>query len=86
MPASHGSVRGPESWDARVRSPELRTQSSEAQERAARLSKPVDTGELQKVAAGDMGGESKGLCAGKIKETRMFHDVISAEKSHVNGY
>ncbi|KAJ7900827.1 hypothetical protein B0H13DRAFT_1883310 [Mycena leptocephala] len=77
-PASHGSVRGPESWDARVRSPEVRTQSSEAQERAARLSKPVDTGKLQKVAAGDMRGESKGLCAGK--ETRMFHDVISARK------
>ncbi|KAJ7891455.1 hypothetical protein B0H13DRAFT_1887226 [Mycena leptocephala] len=58
--------------------PRMRTQSSEAQERAARLSKPVDTGELQKVAAGDMRGESKGLCAGK--ETRMFHDVISARK------
>ncbi|KAJ7848793.1 hypothetical protein B0H13DRAFT_1906544 [Mycena leptocephala] len=62
-PASHGSVRGSNSWEARVRSPELKTQSSETQERAARPSKPVDTVELQKVAAGDMGEKAKNLCA-----------------------
>jgi hypothetical protein len=53
MHVSHGSIRGLGTWDVRVWSPEPRTQYSEAQECAAQLSKPVDTGELQKVAVGE---------------------------------
>jgi hypothetical protein len=74
MPASYGSIRGLESWDVCVWSPELRTQYSEAQECAARLLKPVDTGKLQKVAVGD---KTK-VCALAGQGDWMFHDVISA--------
>jgi len=58
-PLWHGSVRGPDKFGEYVRSPELSTQWSEAQEHATRLSKSVDTGKLQNVAVRNMEGELK---------------------------
>ncbi|KAJ7933633.1 hypothetical protein B0H13DRAFT_2503237 [Mycena leptocephala] len=58
-PASHGSVRGPESWESQVHRPELMTQSRERQELAARPSNSVDMGKLHKLARDDIGGESR---------------------------
>jgi hypothetical protein len=62
-PVSHGSVSSPESWDARVRSPELITQSRETDDLAARTSNIVDTATLQNVLKEDIREKSKSRCA-----------------------
>ena len=58
LPASHGSVRGPESREARVLSPEFMIQSRETEDLGKWSSNLVHTCTLQNVAREDMVAET----------------------------
>jgi hypothetical protein len=67
-PTLHESVRSPDNWEARVRSPEFITQSRETQELGAWPSNPVDTSTSQKEAREDMKEKAKSrVCYSKSR-------------------
>ncbi|KAJ7640600.1 hypothetical protein B0H17DRAFT_1148935 [Mycena rosella] len=86
MPASHGSVRGPEGWEACVGRPELITQSRETQDLAVRPSNPVNIGVSQKVARDDMGEKAKMRVCWQNQDVAGYINTISVFESHGNGY